>query len=60
MVVAKHEITHMLEKENPKLYNEYKGYVLEAMKQNGTYENEYGRMAALYESRGLKIDKTCY
>ncbi|NLD50677.1 MAG: hypothetical protein GX660_26340 [Clostridiaceae bacterium] len=57
MVVAKHEITHMLEKENPKLYNEYKGYVLEAMKQNGTYENEYGRMAALYESRGLKIDK---
>lgn len=57
MVVAKHEITHMLKKENPKLYNKYKRYVLKAMKQNGTYENEYGRMAALYENRGLNIDK---
>ena len=57
MVVAKHEITHMLQKENPKLYREYKNYVLSAMKENGSYDREFGRMAALYESRGLSIDK---
>lgn len=57
MVVAKHEITHMLEKENPKLYREYKDYVLSAMKENGTYDVQYERMAELYKSRGLEVDK---
>jgi hypothetical protein len=57
MVVAKHEITHMLEKESPKLYKEYKGYVLEAMKENGTYDVQYERMAELYKSKGLEVDK---
>ena len=46
----------MLEKENPKLYNEYKGYVLEAMKQNG-HEMERITNGALYErERGLNIE----
>lgn len=57
MVVAKHEITHMLEKENPKLYREYKDYVLSAMKENGTYDVQYERMAELYKNRGLEVDK---
>lgn len=57
LVVAKHEITHVLQKESPELYQEYKDYVLGAMQENGTYQNEFNRMAALYRANGLEIDK---
>ena len=57
MVVAKHELTHVLEKESPKLYKEYKDYVLQAMKENGTYQAKYDDMVKLYENAGQSIDK---
>jgi hypothetical protein len=58
LVVAKHEITHTLQEESPKLYKEYKDYVISSMKENGTYEKQYDYMGALAEKSGIKLSKS--
>ncbi len=46
--VIKHEITHQLKKQSPKLYQEYCDYVIAALKQNGIYEALFDDYTALY------------
>ena len=54
--VAKHEITH-LQVQSPKLYEEYKTYVIDSMKQNDSkeYENAFNNIKDLHRINGIKI-----
>lgn len=49
MVVAKHELTHLMENRSPELYKEYKDYVIDSMKKKGTYQAEVDKLSEAYK-----------
>lgn len=59
MVVAKHEITHMLQQQSPKLYREYKEFVISTMQEASKegYEARFNSIKSLHERAGLEISK---
>lgn len=59
LVVAKHEITHMLQQQSPKLYREYKDFVISTMQEASKegYEARFNSIKSLHERAGLEISK---
>lgn len=49
IVVAKHELTHLMENKSPELYKEYKDYVIDSMKKKGTYQTEVDKLSEAYK-----------
>ncbi|NYB72519.1 hypothetical protein HZF24_00020 [Sedimentibacter hydroxybenzoicus DSM 7310] len=58
MVVAKHEITHMLQQKSPKLYKEYKDYIINSMKEAGTYDGVYDEYELRHRTAGLDLSES--
>lgn len=60
LVVAKHEITHMLQQQSPKLYREYKNFVITTMQEASKegYEARFNSIKSLHERAGLEINKS--
>ncbi len=58
MVVAKHEITHMLQRKSPKLYQEYKDYVINSMKEAGTYDKVFAEMDMRHRIAGIEASES--
>jgi hypothetical protein len=56
MVVAKHELTHLMQDRNPSLYKQYKEYVISSMKKKGTYQAEIDKLSKSYEGVLNKSD----